>query len=107
MAAARSHFHPGPGGRLPATAPLFARPILLRPNLPVLSCALPGNLFRLRRLDAKLLAESGVEIVDVVEILAAVLRGLAHPANADQVEDDLAEIAVVCSPQLPSTSLAM
>ena len=54
----------------------------------------PGEVHSvLRHHDAELLAEGRVEIVDVVEILAAVLPGLPHPADADEVEDDLAEIA--------------
>ena len=47
----------------------------------------------LRRGKTKRLLKTGVEVVNVVEILAAVLGRLPHPPNANQVEDDLAEIA--------------
>jgi len=45
------------------------------------------------RLDLELLAKRSIEIEYVVEVLAAILAGLSHPSDANQVEYDLAEVA--------------
>ena len=108
----RAISRPAPAARLPGPVRAIAKPAL--PRQAESSRQTSGvrraghkNSFRFRHHDAELLAEGGVEIVDVVKILAAVVRRLAHAADADQVEDDLAEIARAVHPQLPSTSLAM
>src|SRR5687767_10308142 len=43
--------------------------------------------------DAEAAGEARFEVEDVIKILAAVFLGLLHLLDADQVEDDLAEVA--------------
>ena len=54
-----------------------------------------GNASLLGKRDLEVLHQARLEIEDVVEILATILGRLAHPADADEVENDLAEIAGV------------
>ena len=49
-----------------------------------------GRTFRQR--DLETLPQAGLEVEHVVKILAAIVGGLAHLADADQVENDLAKI---------------